>query len=155
MAAHTLASGIEAAAFAAQVVGPGMALDFSENDVNLLFDLAVDGWGLLVWDDEASVGSSAAVNGNRLRSQSSKAVATIITVDRCAIVGNLFMNESTAKAEGALSLSVVPGKSTDLLNFEGVAITGNMLKGPEQLPNRPNYIPAPIRNWSWFNAIIK
>ncbi len=155
LAANTLASGIEANAFVGQVVGSGMALDFSENDVNLLRDFAVDGWCLLVWDDEASVGSSAAVNGNRMRSLSAKAVATIMTVDRCAIVGNLVTNESIEKSANPLSLVVVPGASPVGVNSEGVAITGNVLKGLEQLPARPSSVPLSVRNWSWFNAIIK
>jgi hypothetical protein len=155
LAANILASGIEANAFVAQVVGSGMALDFSENDVNLLLDFAVDGWCLLVWDDEASVGSSAAVNGNRMRSLSAKAVATIMTVDRCAIVGNLVTNESIEKSANPLSLVVVPGASLVGVNSEGVAITGNVLKGLEQLPARPASVPLSVRNWSWFNAIIK
>ena len=73
-------------------------------------------------------------------------VATILA-ERCAIAGNVVVNERDNPDTKPRSIAVFPGTGTDKRT---AAITGNVFVGEAILPPTGN--PAPIDTWHVFNA---
>jgi hypothetical protein len=125
-----------------------LSLSLSDNDVRALGEQEAGGPGLGVIGDLRQPGQLTMV-GNRLRSPTSGDVASVTSVQHCAISGNVLLNEGS---EGA-SLRVLPGAPPDPTGGrtpETVAIAGNVLRGSADLPPRP--LAAPLDTWNVLNA---
>lgn len=166
--AKTLGDRLEAlklAAFAESVKFPlQLSLDFSQNEIETLAPNAPSGTPLFVWDTDQQTQSMITMTANRLRNKSLQlATAVILQVDRCAITGNLVLNESVHQVKPPtlfFSLFLLPGwVAPELLTTPPtpefdlpIAITGNVFKGtPFLFHVRPGW-PAPLNTWLPFNT---
>src|SRR5262249_40391538 len=132
---------------------PGTALtpriDVNGNQVDAVFARSESGAGLLVIALDTTGASSLVCANNRIRSRiPAGATVSLWSLAECAFTGNVVTNE-VAQVETNRSLVLRPqlvGQAA------AVAVTGNVLVGPAQLPFRPN--PAPFDTWNGLNTII-
>jgi photosystem II stability/assembly factor-like uncharacterized protein len=80
----------------------------------------------------------------------------ISNVERCALTGNLILNESpgTVTTTGNSVISLVIQVNG---NRSAISVTGNIFQGRPQLPSRSNLgtsIPAPMNTWEFLNTVI-
>ncbi len=149
----------ERAALAARTQPPTLhpALHMSDNDINTILSNNIpSSTGLLVWDSEQETASTMTMNANKVRNQSFMPTALMLSVERCAITGNLILNEEQVER-----LAVLAGEQNYLsLIFPfgvGVAITGNVFQGEPLLPDRPTLtppVPSPMDTWKFLNTVI-
>jgi uncharacterized protein DUF6519 len=131
---------------------PGTALtpriDVNGNQVDAVFARANSGAGLLVVALDTTGASSLICANNRIRSRiPAGATVGLWSLVECAFTGNVVTNE-VAQVETNRSLVLRP---QPLGQAAAVAVTGNVLVGPAQLPFRPN--PAPFDTWNGLNTI--
>jgi Family of unknown function (DUF6519) len=134
-------------------VDPGTALtpriDVNGNQVDAVFARADSGAGLLVVALDTTGASSLVCAGNRIRSRiPAGASVGLWSLVECAFTGNVVTNE-VEQVETNRSVVLRPQL---LGQVPAVAVTGNVLVGPAQLPFRPN--PAPFDTWNGLNTII-
>jgi hypothetical protein len=132
---------------------PGTALtprfDVNGNQVDAVISEANSGAGLLVVALDTTGSSSLICADNRIRSRiPAGATVGLWSLAECAFTGNVVTNE-VAQVETNRSLVLRP---QPLGQAFAVAVTGNVLVGPAQLPFRPN--PAPFDTWNGLNTII-
>jgi hypothetical protein len=129
-----------------------LTLIFTSNEVDARISDAASNACLLVIDEDIATVSSLTMNGNILRTYASTApAAAVILVERCAISGNVIVNEESALQElRPLSLVLFPGGRDN--TAATVAVTGNVLQGKAILPDRPVTAPAPMVTWHFFNS---
>jgi hypothetical protein len=132
---------------------PGTALtpriDVNGNQVDAVFARADSGAGLLVVALDTTGASSLVCAGNRIRSRiPAGATVGLWSLVECAFTGNVVTNE-VERVETNRSLVLRP---RPLGQVAAVAVTGNVLVGPAQLPFRPN--PAPFDTWNGLNTIV-
>ena len=119
------------------------------NQVDAVFARADSGAGLLVVALDTTGASSLVCAGNRIRSRiPAGATVGLWSLVECAFTGNVVTNE-VEQVETNRSLVLRPQL---LGQVPAVAVTGNVLVGPAQLPFRPN--PAPFDTWNGLNTII-
>ena len=133
-----------------------LSLHCSGNEIDTVLDKAESGLALFVWEDSGGLGgaqksSEVLVSANKVRGQSAHLpTALLLLVDRCAVTGNFFLNEASAGRESpAGSLDVFPGPAE--FNAPPVAVTGNVLQGRANLPNRPD---AALPAWDALNTLL-
>lgn len=131
---------------------PGTALtprlDVNGNQVDAVFARADSGAGLLVVALDTTGASSLICANNRIRSRiPAGATVGLWSLVECAFTGNVVTNE-VERVETNRSLVLRP---QPLGQAAAVAVTGNVLVGPAQLPFRPN--PAPFDTWNGLNTI--
>lgn len=131
---------------------PGNALtpriDVNGNQVDAVFARANSGAGLLVVALDTTGASSLICANNRIRSRiPAGATVGLWSLVECAFTGNVVTNE-VVQVETNRSLVLRP---QPLGQSAAVAVTGNVLVGPAQLPFRPN--PAPFDTWNGLNTI--
>jgi hypothetical protein len=131
---------------------PGTALtpriDVNGNQVDAVFARANSGAGLLVVALDTTGASSLICGNNRIRSRiPAGATVGLWSLVECAFTGNVVTNE-VAQVETNRSLVLRP---QPLGQAAAVAVTGNVLVGPAQLPFRPN--PPPFDTWNGLNTI--
>jgi hypothetical protein len=96
----------------------------------------------VVWGDEQDSSTDLIVSANRIKNNTTTndnsyvATVTIVLVCLCTITGNLFLNEASSSPALALFVLLSPSQST------GMAVTGNILQGGDNLPS----------NWKALNA---
>ena len=146
---------------AAENVGPtlnlALNLSFAANEVDVRISGISSNSCLLVIDEDTTTLSSMTMNGNILKNFADVSpAAAIILVERCAVSGNVIVNEkrvnenSDAKNRRPLSLVLFPGGNDE--DQATVAVTGNVFHGRAVLPLRSGSIPAPMDNWHYFNS---
>jgi hypothetical protein len=127
--------------------GLKLSLKFSDNAVSVMFPKGDSGSCLLVWPDDSHPETAVIMDGNHLSNRGSMfPAAGLVLVPRAVITGNLVANEMT---EGT-SLSMFPNLSKGVPGSQ-VAITGNVLIGPPNLPAR-NLLP-PFNSWRPMNTV--
>ncbi|HEU5200743.1 MAG TPA: DUF6519 domain-containing protein [Ktedonobacterales bacterium] len=130
---------------------PGLtfSLHLANNEIDTRVTSDLSGMDLLVWDDERETASALTMSANALHNQSpTSPAALLLMVERCAITGNLVLNETGGDTAGLSSLDLFPG-GTDLA---AVAVTGNVFRGTPHLP--PRTVPAPLDTWNVLNTQI-
>lgn len=131
---------------------PGTALtpriDVNGNQVDAVFARADSGAGLLVVALDTTGASSLICANNRIRSRIPAGTTVgLWSLVECAFTGNVVTNEvEQVETNRSLVLRPLP-----LGQAAAVAVTGNVLVGPAQLPLRPN--PAPFDTWNGLNTI--
>ncbi len=136
---------------------PGTSLtpriDVNGNQVDAVFARADSGAGLLVFALDTTGESSLVCAGNRIRSRiPAGATVSLWSLAECAFTGNVVTNE-VEQVETNRSLVLRPqlaGQAAAAV--AAVAVTGNVLVGPAQLPFRP--LAAPFDTWNGLNTII-
>ena len=124
-------------------------LDVSGNQVDAVIAEAESGAGLLIVALDTTQTSSLVCTGNRFRSRVVQgATVSLWSLVECAFTGNIVSNEiPDAKNDRSVVLEPqLVGK------VPAVAVTGNVLIGPAQLPARPNA--APFNTWNGLNTIM-
>jgi hypothetical protein len=125
-----------------------LALDFSLHISNNRIDaeatdanLGSSGGALVVWGDEQDPTTDLILCANRLKNNTTingvgVSTATIVLVALCTITGNLILNESSTSPALSLFLLLTSTEPS------GMAVTGNILQGGDNLPNK----------WKSFNT---
>jgi len=138
-----------AAAANSKPAGLHLSLRCSNNNVDaeaIDVNLGSTGGGLVVWGDEQDSSTDLILCVNRIKNNTTVYTAnsdvyistvTIVLVTLCTLTGNLILNESNNSPAGSLFLLLNPTTQTS-----GMAVTGNVLQGGDNLPN----------NWKSFNA---
>ncbi|HEY3551219.1 MAG TPA: DUF6519 domain-containing protein [Gaiellaceae bacterium] len=132
---------------------PGTSLtpriDLNGNQIDAVIARADSGAGLLVVALDTTGASSLICANNRIRSRiPAGATVGLWSLVECAFTGNVVTNE-VERVETNRSLVLRP---QPLGQAAAVAVTGNVLVGPAQLPLRPN--PAPFDSWNGLNTIV-
>jgi hypothetical protein len=145
---------------AAENVGPtlnlALNLSFAANEVDVRISGISSNSCLLVIDEDTTTLSSMTMNGNILKNFADvPPAAAIILVERCAVSGNVIVNEKPGAQTGGkdqrpFSLVLFPGGSEE--DSAMVAVTGNVFHGRAILPLRPGTVPPPINDWHFFNS---
>lgn len=136
---------------------PGTSLtpriDVNGNQIDAVFARADSGAGLFVVALDTTGASSLVCTGNRIRSRiPAGATVGLWSLAECAFTGNIVTNE-VEQVETNRSLVLRPQLAGQAaVAVAAVAVTGNVLVGPAQLPFRPN--PAPFDTWNGLNTII-
>ena len=132
-----------------------LSLDFSHNEVSTVLNKLVWSTALLIIDADDTTDSQVTITSNRLRSQSSSATAGVFFVNRCAVTGNLVLNEEPKKHSLYL---LAPNQPSPPKVLPKTAITGNVFKGPPFLAApRPVFTPPappPMNKWEFFNTMF-
>ncbi len=134
-----------------------LALRIAANEVDAFLSDGTSNTALLVWDYARSTPGELTLDGNHLTSQSATLpTAIILAVNRCAITGNLALNQNTTATnkDAIYSLLLYAGTETPRTGdaFAPVTVTGNVFRGAAILPARPATVPAPLNTWHPFNA---
>ncbi len=142
--------------------GFAFSLRASGNDMELLVRNVQSGLAFLAWDDERDTRSGATMSANKVRSESLVIpAAMLLMVERCAVSGNLILNEelkATGRQLSTPSLVLLPGTEMPINGKEPiapVAVTGNVFRGQALLPPRPALTPPappPMDSWDFFNT---
>lgn len=149
----------ERAALAARIQPPTLhpALHMSDNDINTILSNNIQSsTALLVWDSEQDIASTMTMSANKVRNRSFMPTALMLSVERCAITGNLILNEERQELLAVLA----DGQNYLSLIFPfgvGVAITGNVFQGTPLLPNpRAEFasLGSPMNTWEFLNTKI-
>jgi hypothetical protein len=134
-----------------------LSLRLAVNDVDAFLSDGTSASALWIWDYQRSTPGELTLDGNHLKNRSTAiATAMVLAVNRCAITGNLVLNQtSSANKDGGHSLMLYPGTEKPLSGaaaFAPVAVTGNVFRGTATLPVRSTAVPSPLNSWHWFNA---
>lgn len=121
-----------------------MTLTVTANEI----DTRVGGVGssrcFWVADDDHVTESGMTVTGNIMHANSSaEPVLSVIAVERCAVAGNVVVNDNREAA----SIAIFPGKTGT------VAVTGNVFTGTRIYPLRTGFTP-PLNDWDTFNSVL-
>jgi hypothetical protein len=115
------------------------------------------GPALTLWGDDlgkdgiVTVDSAAIVQSNDFRSNRVRcAAAFVMLFGFSTVTGNVILLPQGNTER--FSLLVFPARSNDK-GLPGVAITGNVLRGPLSAPDRP--IPAPLNTWDVLNTVMR
>jgi len=147
----------EKLAFPATTLGTiPLAMYVSGNDVRTAQVGGASGLGFLLWDLGTNDQDVVNVTGNVFVSNGQIAVVGVAGVAREVFAGNVILNDGTADAKPSLWLApVTVTDSTDNRSkVYAVTVTGNVFRGPAQLPGRNlNPVPpAPMNTWHFFNS---
>jgi hypothetical protein len=134
--------------------GLQLALHISGNTIDAFVPNGPSGIGLWV---EGSTGSMMTLSANKMRSRTSVeapdfdlSTALINNIERCAITGNLILNEGISANSSGTSLILDT-------TSPAVVITGNVFQGTPTLPTRPATnppTPPPMDTWLFFNTVV-
>jgi hypothetical protein len=148
-----------------------LSLHVANNHIGAVDADGLSGTGLVVLDTDLDTQSTLEMTANHIRTRSAFAPAAFVGwVERCAITGNLILNEEPllkldvfstfGGAAGPISLSLFPGTGSPIargLQFAAVAVTGNLFQGRPILPPRQPFnpaVPAPMNTWEFMNTVI-
>ena len=133
-------------------INPNFSLRLTNNDIEVVLTSSV--WALAVLDLATLTGTagtpgsttygSVTLSGNQLRSSTTSS-AVEVTVQFSAVTGNVILNEA-----GGSSLAIVVTNAAGA-NTATAAITGNVLRGPTNLPPRA---PASLPDWTTYNTLL-
>ena len=168
-ALHQRLTALEQAAARTPPERHGISLDLhvTNNQITVLVPNGPSGIGLLAFDTEEDMQSTLVMAANRIRTNADFApVALIVFVERCAITGNLILNEALGAKPGLdrsgllgpLSLVLYPiGQKLPSLPGDPVAVTGNVFQNRPILPPRMiagATAPPPMDRWEFLNSLL-
>lgn len=96
--------------------------------------------------------SSVLLTANKFRNHFPEGTVWISDVERCAVTGNLILNESPEAVN-----SLVIGRFSESSAISVISVTGNIFQGSPQLPPRSDFgtsVPAPMNTWGFLNTVI-
>ena len=127
-------------------------LDVGGNQIDAVFADSYTGTGLFVIDLELSGSSSLICSGNRIRNRVDPgATVDLYSLVECTVTGNIISNEmSNTDSLTHMSMFLKPRLMNANAVVPAVAVTGNVLIGPINLPARPQGYPA----WETYNTQI-
>jgi len=133
-----------------------------DNDIDVVLPDSPSSVALVIWDDERETQSMATIAANKIRGQSALTpVAMVVLVERCAVTGNLVLNEQQGGGPQTFTPSsffLFAGSETPSgggTPIAPVTITGNVFRGLTLLPPRPVLtppVPPPLDKWDFFNT---
>jgi hypothetical protein len=134
--------------------GLNLSLHFGGNDIDATVSNGPSGTALVVLDEEVKAGD-VEVCGNTLRNRFGfPTVLVSMATGTCVIAGNTIINELSSTIEGSrLALSLLvnmnPAAGSDPAAISGNCLRGRFLVNPQ---SRPQNVPQPMNDWTWFNA---
>src|SRR5579871_575132 len=125
-------------------------LHCSGNQIDLVLPEQESGPALLVSEDAEDVNSMLVLGANTMQSQSVELpVALVLFVERCAVTGNLILNEEKRDRKAVSHSLVLVSRSEDS-DHESIAVTGNVLRGFLMLLPERDRTP----HWKGLNAVM-